>query len=184
MSTYLLHLSVLHLCPTVSTLCVHFSLCAYLCFVRWSLHFCVFSWISKCWVICLLAVFWTLDCLRVLQHLLLPLWILHVWITGLDPQLHMTYQAEFWAQQAHDDLIVNENCRRIHKWNGITYICNSHHGGTMFATNIPLNNARRVASKLWPHRDTDFLGRCFEAAWWCSSFFPYQIWVTLCGHAT
>lgn len=126
MSTYVLHLNVLHLCPTVSNLFLHFTLCAYLCFVKLSLHFCVFFFST------LLAVFWTMDCLWVLEHLLLPLWILPVWITGLDPQLHLTFQAEFWAQLAHDDLIVNESCRIIHKWNGIMYICNSHQGGTMY----------------------------------------------------
>lgn len=37
--------------------------------------------------------------------LLLPLWILHVWITGLGPQLHATYRAEIWGQEAHDALM-------------------------------------------------------------------------------
>lgn len=41
--------------------------------------------------------------------LLLPLWILYVWITGLDPELHATNPAETWGQQAHDALIANES---------------------------------------------------------------------------
>lgn len=76
-----------------------------LCFVRslgffsWNDHFSVFSWISERWVMCLPAAFWTSDCLWVLGHLLLLLWILYIWITGLDPQLHFTHQAEFLARE-------------------------------------------------------------------------------------
>lgn len=41
--------------------------------------------------------------------LLLPLWMLYVWITAFDPELHATNPAETWGQQAHDALIANEN---------------------------------------------------------------------------
>lgn len=64
--------------------------------------------------------------------LLLPLWISYVWITGLDPQLHATYQAEIWGQEAHDALIANENYRKIHEEK--CKCCNSHCSVSVFAT--------------------------------------------------
>lgn len=89
--------------PVSSYLSLFFSLCAQLGFVKLSLHFCVFFFlniqVSHLFTRYVLDI-WLFVAFR--TFLLLPLRILYVWITGLDSQLHATYRAEIWGQEAHD----------------------------------------------------------------------------------
>lgn len=90
-----------------------FSLSFQLSFVRLFLHFCVVVFFfreypSESSVYLLCSGHWTV-CGFYNIFLLLPLWMLYVWITAFDPELHATNPAETWGQQAHDALIANEN---------------------------------------------------------------------------
>lgn len=93
--------------------------------------------------------------------LLLPLWILYVWITGLDPELHATNPAETWGQEAHDALIANENYSKNRE--GKRKCSSSHCSVSVFVNfhgvrNIIRNISRKSpAGPLWAVCSSDKL---------------------------
>lgn len=97
--------------------------------MRLFLHFCVFFFFleypSESFVYPLCPGHWAV-CGFYNIFLLLPLWILYVWITGLDPELHATDPAETWGQEAHDALIANENYSKKGNVNAVILALVSH----------------------------------------------------------